>query len=65
MFQMKHSNADVYLRLNGSQNSLKPLMFWFCIPLDLTAVYGWIDYEVVYPERNRKKKATHKDTKEI
>lgn len=50
MFQIKtQANADVYLKYNNSKIHTKTLAdgyFKFCIPVDQTTTYGWIDYEV-------------------
>jgi phosphatidate phosphatase APP1 len=50
MFRIKtHANADVYLTHNGAKIHTKTLVdgyFKFCIPLDNSDNYGWMDYEV-------------------
>ncbi len=50
LFQIKtHSNADVYLEYNNKTIHTKTLIdgyFKFCIPLENTESYGWIDYQV-------------------
>lgn len=50
MFRIKTMpNADVYLTHNNTQIHTKTLIdgyFKFCIPLDNTNLFGWIDYEV-------------------
>jgi phosphatidate phosphatase APP1 len=50
LFRTKtHSNADVYLNHNNTTIHTKTLIdgyFKFCIPIDKTIGYGWIDYEV-------------------
>ncbi|MGO4821386.1 MULTISPECIES: App1 family protein [unclassified Flavobacterium] len=57
MFRIKtESNADVYLSYNNIKIHTRTLSdgyFKFCIPIEATAEYGWIDYEVsiVYKEQ--------------
>ncbi|MEZ7500605.1 App1 family protein [Flavobacterium sp. Arc3] len=50
MFRIKtQANADVYLIHNNTKIHTKTLddgYFKFCIPLEETTHYGWIDYEV-------------------
>ena len=51
-----HANADVYLEHNGIKIHTKTLddgYFKFCVPLDQSKKYGWIDYQVaiVYKDK--------------
>ncbi|MFV8368235.1 App1 family protein [Flavobacterium sp. LB2R40] len=56
MFQIKtQANADVYLEHNNSKIHTKTLIdgyFKFCVPLDQSTTYGWIDYEVSIVYKN-------------
>lgn len=50
------ANADVYLEYNGIKIHTKTLddgYFKFCVPLDQSKKYGWIDYQVtiVYKDK--------------
>ncbi len=58
------ANADVYLDYKGIQihtKTLKDGYFKFCVPLDKTESYGWIDYQVslVYEETTIIKKSNY------
>ena len=50
LFRIKtQANADVYLKYNNSTIRTRTLddgYFKFCIPVDATVGFGWIDYEV-------------------
>ena len=56
LFRIKtHSNADVYLEHNNKTIQTKTLIdgyFKFCIPLEDTETYGWIDYKVSFNYNN-------------
>lgn len=56
LFRRKtQANADVYLKHNNETIHTKTLedgYFKFCIPLDSTVEYGWIDYEVSIKNNN-------------
>lgn len=52
LFRIKtHANADVYLEYNNKTIHTKTLIdgyFKFCIPLEKSKNYGWIDYQVSF-----------------
>ena len=52
LFRIKtHANADVYLEYNNKKIHTKTLIdgyFKFCIPLEKSEKYGWIDYKVSF-----------------
>jgi hypothetical protein len=62
LFRIKtQSNADVYLVHNNIKIHTKTLTdgyFKFCIPLEQSNDYGWIDYEVsiIYKNETNKRK---------